>query len=239
MKIFLGLLIAGVAAFVTGLALFQLGMLAFVRSGAEVQVPDLIGRELSEARATLEAASFVGVPETEVYSDEFGEGAVVEQRPAAGKVLRKGRKVWLTVSMGVRKAIAPSLVGMSYRQAGIVLARDNLASGSISRVHHDTVRRGAVIGQNPPASSPLPEGGRVDLLVSLGPPPESYVMPDLVGRPAREVESLLERHGLRLGERTVLIDHSVLPGTVLELDPPRGSRVNSGEAVDVVVSSRR
>ncbi|MEE8468775.1 MAG: PASTA domain-containing protein, partial [Planctomycetota bacterium] len=118
----LGLVISGVLAFVTGLVLFQLGMLAFVRSGAETRVPDLVGLEFAEARMSLEAAGFTGVLEREVHSSDFGEGAVLEQRPKGGEVLRKGRKVWLTVSLGLRKASVPSLVGQSYRQAGIELA---------------------------------------------------------------------------------------------------------------------
>lgn len=239
MKALAALAISAVAAFLTGLVLFQLGMLAFVRSGSETRVPDLVGLDVAAARSTLEAAGFTGVPETEVYSPDFGEGAVVEQRPDAGRVLRKGRKVYLTVSLGLRKATVPRLTGMSYRQAGIVLAEEKLAAGGVSRVHHESVRRGAVIAQDPPAGAPLAEGGRVSLLVSLGSPPEAYVMADLTSRPLREVESLLSRHGLRLGEKTVLIDRSVLPGTVLEHEPPAGARIRSGDAVSVVVSARR
>jgi beta-lactam-binding protein with PASTA domain len=239
MKAITGLAISALAAFVTGLVLFQLGMLAFVRSGSETRVPDLVGLDVVAARSALESAGFTGVAETEVYSAEFGEGVVVEQRPAKGRVLRKGRKVWLTVSRGLRKAAVPGLAGLSYRQAGIVLAQDKLVAGAVSRVHHPDVRRGAVIAQDPPAGAALAEGGHVDLLVSLGPPPEAYVMPDLSGRPLREVESLLERHGLHLGDKTVLIDRAVLPGTVLEHEPGPGRRISAGDGVDLVVSSRR
>jgi serine/threonine-protein kinase len=96
-----------------------------------------------------------------------------------------------------------------------------------------------VIAQDPPAGSRREEGARVDLLVSLGPAPESYVLPDLTGRPAREAESLLKSRDIRVGAKTVLIDRTVLPATVLEQDPPPGSRVESGGEVDLVVSSRR
>lgn len=239
MKAITGLLISAVAAFLTGLVLFQLGMLAFVRSGSDTRVPDLVGLDVAAARSALEAVGFTGVPETDVYSAEFSEGAVVEQRPPAGRVLRKGRKVWLTVSRGLRKAAVPSLAGLSYRQAGIALGQEKLVAGAVSRIHQGDVRRGAVIAQDPPAGAAVAEGGHVNLLVSLGPAPEAYVMPDLAGRPLRDVESLLERHGLHLGEKTVLIDRSVLPGTVLEHEPGPGRRIRSGDGVDVVVSSRR
>jgi serine/threonine-protein kinase len=232
--------LAGVVAlaFVSGIALVQVGMMMFVRSGAETQVPEVLGLEVAQARAVLERAGFAGVQEREMNSAEYAQGQVAEQRPAAGKLLRKGRKVWLTVSLGEVRASVPDLSGLSVRQAGIALQKEKLESGTVSRAPHHRVPRGEVIAQNPPQGASLSEGERVNLLVSLGPEPRAWVLPDLAGRPLREVEALLGRYGIRLGERTYLLDRSVLPGTVLRHDPPPGSRVASGQRIDVEVSSR-
>lgn len=230
--------IAAVAAFVTGLVLFQLGMLAFVRSGASLKVPDLVGLELDAARSRLESIGFAGVVDREENSSDFGAGRVIDQRPGAGDVLRKGRKVWLTVSLGVRQTVVPGLVGLSLRQADIELGREGFAKGVTTRLHHPRVPRGSVIAQDPPAGSAATEGARVDFLVSLGPAPEAYVLPDLTGRTLGEAETLLAGRGIRVGSKTVLIDRSVLPSTVLEQDPPAGSRIESGGEVDLSVSSR-
>jgi serine/threonine-protein kinase len=226
-------------AFVSGIALVQGGMMMFVRSGAETQVPSVVDLELAEARTLLERAGFTGVQEREMNSAEVAEGRVAEQRPAAGKLLRKGRKVWLTVSLGEMRARVPDLAGLSLRQAGISLQKEKLATGAVSRAPHHAVPRGEVVAQSPPSGTSISEGGRVNLLVSLGPEPSAWVMPDLTHRPLRDVESLLGRYGIRVGERTFLLDRSVLPGTVLRHDPPPGSRVTSGQRVDVEVSSRR
>lgn len=230
--------IAAGAAFLSGLVLFNLGMLAFVHSGAETKVPDLAGMDLTAARAELESLGFAGVVVREENSTEFGEGRVLDQRPTAGAVLRSGRKVLLTVSLGVKRSSVPNLVGESSRQAAIVLDRNGFEQGTVTRLHHPTVARGSVIAQDPPFGADAPEGARVDLLVSLGPAPKSFVMPNLVGRSAREAEELLRSHGVRVGDKTVLIDRSVLPSTVLEQEPPPGARVDSGAEVDLVVSSR-
>ena len=226
-------------AFVSGVALVQLGMLIFVRSGAETRVPEVLGLDVDAARTALSKAGFTGVQEHEAFSPDFAEGQVSEQRPAAGSVLRKGRKVWMTVSLGERRASAPGVVGLSIRQAEIAIQHERLETGTISRTHHARVERGAVIAQDPAAGASMQEGGRVDLLVSLGPEPAAWVLPDLTGRPLVEVEGILSRANLRPGERTVILDRTALPGTVLEHDPPAGSRVESGQRVDLVVSSRR
>jgi serine/threonine-protein kinase len=233
--------LAGVAllAFVSGVALVQVGMLLFVRSGAETRVPEVVGLDLDAARTALDRAGFTGVQEREAFSADFAEGRVSDQRPAAGSVLRKGRKVWLTVSLGERRASAPGVVGLSIRQAGIALQHERLETGTISRAPHARVPRGTVIAQDPAGGASLPEGGRVDLLVSLGPPPAAWLLPDLSGRALVEVEGMLARVGLRVGEKTVVLDRSVPPGTVLEQDPAPGGRVETGQRIDLVVSSRR
>ena len=162
------LLAAGIA-FATGLAVFHFGMLAFVRSGAEAKVPDLVGLPVAEARDSLEEAGFAGVEERQEHSADFSEGVILSHRPEAGVPLRKGRKVWLTTSLGLRRTATPNIAGLSYRQAGIVLDREGLAVGSVSRVRHAGVERGSVVAQDPPAGAPLPEGSRDHLLVTLGP----------------------------------------------------------------------
>lgn len=239
MRRLLGFLGVIALAFVSGVALVHLGMLIFVRSGAETRVPDVVGRDLAEGRTILETAGFAGVEERQTNSADFAEGKIVEQRPTGGASLRRGRKVWLTVSLGERRTQVPRLTGLSVRQAGIALGREGLQPGTVSRTHHGAVERGNVVAQDPPAGAAIAEGDRVDLLVSLGPEAAAWVLPDLTGRPVTEVERVLERAKLRPGDRTVVIDRAVLPGTVVEQEPPAGSRMLSGQRVDLVVSARR
>ena len=233
------ILAVALLAFVSGVALVQLGMLFFVHSGTETQVPDVLGRDLPAARAMLDKAGFTGVEERQSNSPDFAEGIVCEQRPKGGALLRRGRKVWLAVSLGQRRATAPRLSGMSIRQAEIALQQEQLQAGNVSRAYHPAVARGNVIAQDPPPGQSLAEGGRVDLLLSLGPAAAAWVLPDLTGRPVGEAEARLERVGIRIGDRTVILDPSVLPGTVVEQDPAGGSRILSGQRVDLVVASRR
>ncbi len=235
----LELLGVAVLAFVSGVALVHLGMLLFVRTGGQTQVPDVVGQDLAVARAALEQAGFTGVEAREANSSDFAAGRVSEQRPDGGTLLRRGRKVWLTVSLGPRRATAPRVAGLSIRQASIALQDEQLESGDIARAHHPEVPRGHVIAQDPPAGQSLSEGQRVDLLLSLGPAPTEWVLPDLTGRPAMEAEIRLERAGLRVGDRTVVLDPAAPAGTVVEQDPPAGSRVAAGQRVDLVVASRR
>ena len=169
-------------AFVSGVALVHVGMLIFVRSGAETRVPAVVGLDVDSARSALDKAGFTGVQEHEAFSADFAQGRVSEQRPSAGSVLRKGRKVWLTVSLGERHASVPGVVGLSIRQAEIALQHERLDPGTISRTHHERVTRGAVIAQDPAGGASMPEGGRVDLLAART--PASLIAFDQVSPPS-------------------------------------------------------
>jgi serine/threonine-protein kinase len=219
------------------MVLFHLGMLTFVRAGVETRLPDLTGRPLPQAREELEASGFTAVADREVHDTRYPEGAVVEQRPAPGEILRRGRKVWLTVSLGVRRTEVPSVAGKTVRQAGIVLEAGGFRPGAVLRVSHPTAEYNAVISQDPPAGSKRAEGTRVALLVSGGRDARDFVLPRFAGLTVREAERILTDHGFRLGEKSLRADEFAARGVVIRQNPPAGSRVWAGMAVDLVVSA--
>ncbi|MEO6121351.1 MAG: Stk1 family PASTA domain-containing Ser/Thr kinase [Acidimicrobiales bacterium] len=70
----------------------------FVSSGAEAtKVPNVVGKRLDEATATLEALGFVVRPETVVISSDADDGRVLEQSPTSGVEAPKGSTVVLRV----------------------------------------------------------------------------------------------------------------------------------------------
>jgi len=70
-----------------------------VSSGpSAVAVPDLVGRPLPEARATLEQVGLAAMPPTVDSLSTFPAGVVVSQSPAAGSPAPNGSRVRVTVS---------------------------------------------------------------------------------------------------------------------------------------------
>jgi beta-lactam-binding protein with PASTA domain len=76
----------------------------------------------------------------------------------------------------------------------------------------------------------------VDMLVSLGPRPAGYVMPELVGQSLNEAESKLTGIGLRSPKLTLTPLPGGLHGTVVGQTPARGARIDSSMQVDLQIA---
>jgi beta-lactam-binding protein with PASTA domain len=70
----------------------------------------------------------------------------------------------------------------------------------------------------------------------LGQRPVVFLLPDVRGRPVEEVRDFFERSSIRLVERTREA-YGAPPGHVLEQTPSPGSRIRTGELVEVVVAA--
>ncbi|MDX1389848.1 MAG: PASTA domain-containing protein, partial [Acidobacteriota bacterium] len=95
---------------------------------------------------------------------------------------------------------------------------------------------GAVIAQVPPAGSSSVPGERIHRLVSAGPPERVWLMPDLTGRPRREVESWLRKSGFRVGTVRQVSRTGMPSGTVIAQLPLAGYPIRSREIVQMSVA---
>ena len=205
------------------------------RRSTEVRVPELIGLTRDEAeRRAAEAGLVVEVVE-ERHDPTQSSGRVLAQEPEGGSSVRRGRSVDLVMSLGGEVLTVPDLVGRVERTVTAELSRAGFALGHLSRVYARGAPAGTILAQVPAAGSPAVAGVRVHRLVSAGPPPARWVMPDLTGLPRAQVETWLAASGFRLAP--VRRVPSELPaGTVVGQSPLAGHPVLSRGVVEISVS---
>ncbi|MGW0330591.1 Stk1 family PASTA domain-containing Ser/Thr kinase [Streptomyces sp. NPDC003011] len=93
-----------------------------VSKGSPIDVPDVTGESLDEAKADLEEAGLnVKVASQEVTSAEFGKGQVARQTPRNGSTAAEGDTVTLTLSKGPEMVEVPDVVGDSVDDAKAAL----------------------------------------------------------------------------------------------------------------------
>ncbi|MEU9729970.1 Stk1 family PASTA domain-containing Ser/Thr kinase [Streptomyces sp. NPDC048002] len=93
-----------------------------VSKGRPVDVPDVTGESLQDARAELvEAGLKVRVAEEQVTSSEVDKGAVAQQTPEADSQVVAGDTVTLTLSKGPEMVEVPDVVGDSVDDAKAAL----------------------------------------------------------------------------------------------------------------------
>lgn len=131
-------------------------------------VPDLTGKDKSDASDILEAAGFkLGEVSTEASAKP--EGTILDQSPEAGSELEKGKTVDITVSDGSKaKTSVPYVIGMSLSSAQAELSDADLTCGSVSYDYSDTYDNGEVMWQQYEAGTSLTKGSSVKIKVSKG-----------------------------------------------------------------------
>jgi eukaryotic-like serine/threonine-protein kinase len=105
---------------------------------------------------------------------------------------------------------------------------------SVTRESSDTVEKGVVISQSPPAGDHLQRGGTVSITVSTGKP--TVTVPAVVGKNRDDAVSTLVNAGLK-ADPVVLVPSNKPEGTVTGQEPRAGQTIIQGSRVRINVSS--
>ena len=144
----------------------------YTEHGVALVVPDVAGMEEADAMAKLEQHDFVGVVSDHVYIKGVAPGEVTAQRPAAQAKVKRGRKVYLTVSSGNQPMIAiPDIAdNSSLRQAesrlrasGFKLAPNDTIVGELDWVYSVRYK-----GRELQSGELVPEGAELTLVIGGG-----------------------------------------------------------------------
>ncbi|MFH1278204.1 MAG: PASTA domain-containing protein [Candidatus Eisenbacteria bacterium] len=231
------IIVLALVSFGGGILIMDLTMGMVVGKGGVETVPDLSGLPFEEATRNLEKEGLYLAVEREEPHTEIDSGAVIRQLPAAGEKVKQGRRIAVTLSAGPQRRVVPELAGERVRQARIALSGVGLGVESVTHVPHERVERDVVIASSPVAGSPAVTGEKVQLLVSLGPEPSRYLLPDLRGESLDDVRRHLRLFELPLSRVSYRSDEKAPPGVVLEQTPDPGSRVDRETSLELVVSS--
>ncbi|MEV7792510.1 Stk1 family PASTA domain-containing Ser/Thr kinase [Streptomyces sp. NPDC087512] len=135
-----------------------------VSKGRAIDVPDVTGDDLADARQELTDAGLkVEVAAGKVTSPEYDEGQIARQTPAPGSRAAEGDKVTLTVSKGPAMIEVPDVVGDSVdyakrtlKDAGFEVREDRGLLGLFG----DTVKKQSVDG-----GDTAPEGSTITITI--------------------------------------------------------------------------
>ncbi len=173
----------------------------FAIEGREVVIPDLTGKRLLDAESMLSREGVGMRIEDRVFSPQPVD-AVVRQSPQPGVHVKTGQRVHVVLSLGQQRVTIPAVENDSSRAARIELLRSGLQLGEVTSTHLSDFPVDTVIAQNPAPGSTRASSPHVDVLVSLGPKDQAWVMPNYVGLPLGEAERRITEAGLRLDTTT-------------------------------------
>lgn len=225
-----GLAIAFLAAL---LLLGGVSAAAAIFGPQDVEVPELVGLRLTQAKTRASDAGFkLEVVDGRVHVS-VPAGEVIEQHPADG-LLREGSAIAVVVSEGPPHTFVPSVIGMDLAEAKVRLASRQLELGEVAR-RYSKKPAGTVIDQSP-GTGEARWGDTVKLVVSRG--PRSIEIPNVTGMKVEKAKEILTEAGFEV----VVVDaysNDVPKGKVAYTTPGAGSLAPEGSEIEVVRSLGR
>jgi len=199
-----------------------------------IEVPQLVG-EYYEDIINDESIDLKIEMEREEPRDDVEPGIITEQSKNAGLSVLPGATIKVVVSKSVELYPVPEFVGSHIDAANSRIRNEELPFALATETENsDTIEAGIVIRQEPDANEVMPAGTEIVLHVSLG--KESVEAPDLRGKTISEAETILEEHGLRLGEVTRAFSDTFPEGQIMGQSAEYRSDVPLDSEINVEVS---
>jgi len=155
----------------------------------------------------------------------------------AASIMVAAASIWLVSSLfqfaDTSPTVVPDINGLTVSAANDLLRESGLVLGQQS-IQFSERPVDTIVSQNPTAGVTLQSGASVDVVISGG--RETIVVPPLVGlTSAEDAQQELRALGLSLGTLTE-VESEQPSGVVVATDPPAGTEVQLGSAVNIEVS---
>ena len=233
------LLAGGIAlAAVIVFALWNVIMGSFRKEPVQTEftVPNLLGMTIEEAEADERVKGIFTITEMgSRASSEYAEGQIVEQTPAADNVVRSNREIQVFVSTGEKTEPMPSVTGLEWRSAKIIL--DDLGLDlqyNWKDEYSDSITSGCVIRTEPAKGEMLRQGDVLLLYRSKGPEPKPVTVISFLTYEQTTAVEEAETLGLKVTVKHVYSD--ALAGTVVEQSIAQDTVVTTGAEIVLTVS---
>ncbi|RPJ61731.1 MAG: PASTA domain-containing protein [Acidobacteria bacterium] len=203
--------------------------------GDEVQVPQLVGQSVEDAKKSLAKLDLLLEVHGERYDPRVGVGKIVSQLPPTGGRTKANRPVQVIVSLGARRNPIPELLGSSMRSAQLMVLQSGYELGNVSTITLDNVGQEGVIQQYPTPQSREVLSQKIDVLVNTR-HLSRFVMPDIMGQNIAVVTAFLESNNMRVSPPVYREYQNADKGVVVKQYPEPGYMVTREDPISLEVA---
>ncbi|MFL6054596.1 MAG: Stk1 family PASTA domain-containing Ser/Thr kinase [Actinoallomurus sp.] len=221
----------GVIAGALAVVLLLGGVVWFQTVGNKEAVPTLAGLTEEQARVAAEKVGLKVRVGSSRYDPKIPKDKVAEVQPQAGTKVDKGTLLTLILSKGKQPVAIPDVKGDPLDTAKQKLQQAGLAPGDVQQQPSTTVPNGSVIKTRPAARTMQNPDDPVTLVVSSG-----IKMPPLINLKRDEATKKLTKLGLNVQWQEQDPQNGQQPNTVVAQNPPAGTTLTPGQAVQVTVT---
>ena len=199
----------------------------------DVTIINFVGMTLDEYRAS-DYNTLLKLQEAEEYNSTYPAGTIIRQSPKAGRTVKEGQKITLTVSLGTQYVTIPETKNMVAADAEQTL-KDMGLNVLQKPMQDNTVANGAVIYTSPAAGETVEGNSTVILYVSRAVKSTTNPVPSVTGKTLDDAKNDLKV--LNFSVRVIEQASSEPAGTVLSQTPQAGSEARISSIITLVVST--
>jgi serine/threonine-protein kinase len=133
-------------------------------------VPDVRGKDLTDARSDLLRAKLAVGGQTYMPHATNKRDTVMAQDPAPGEMIQKGAPVQMLVSAGPAEKLIPmpKIVGLTVAEANNLVVRRGFSWISDKREIPSSEATGSIVSQSPPEGASVPNDVKISVEISKG-----------------------------------------------------------------------
>ena len=199
----------------------------------DVTIINFVGQTLDEYRAS-EYNTLLKLQEAEEYNSTYPAGTIIRQNPKAGRTVKEGQQITLTVSLGTQYVTIPETKNMVAEDAEQTL-KDMGLNVLQKPMQDSTVASGAVIYSSPSSGETVEGGSTVILYVSRAVVNSTNLIPTLTGKTIDAARA--DVRGLNFSIRVIEQPSDQPEGTVLSQSPAAGTDARISTVITLVVST--
>ncbi|MDR2096149.1 MAG: PASTA domain-containing protein [Treponema sp.] len=205
-----------------------------VQGADETMVPELRGKELTEALLELQVKELYPRIQLRYSQTSFDKGLILEQEPVAGTIVKAGRRIRLVVSQGVVLNKVENYLGRNIDEVHIEIqtlaaSQGNPAAGSSVRpllsvkepfmYEYSQKSPGTILQQKPEPDAEISGPTVLEFVVSRGPESAMIKAPNLVGLSINDALELIGRTGIDFQFTLRPTEEGESPGMVVYQEP--------------------
>jgi len=201
----------------------------------DIEVPTLLGLDVEYVQHSSRYSDFIVTIGDYDYESNRTDGTILEQEPSAGRHVKPGQVITVTVAASEVPQTIPDILNKESREAVKKLNELGFYDIDTQFEPSDTVTSGYVISVYPGVGESVGVNTTISLVVSSGRDTEMTTVPNLSGQTSYQAQLTLQGFGLKLGSVTEVFSDQPI-GFVVYQGVAAGTPVPKDFSIDVQVS---
>lgn len=202
--------------------------------GREINVPDITGMSMMDARRTLINEGLELRVVEEKYSDNIAQSTVISQNPLPNSSIKFNKTVEVVISKGTERIIVPSVRTLFIKDAVELLNENGFLVNDTVYTFSEEVANNCAINTQPPSGVITNKGGDITLYISRGVKEDYVRMPSFIAMDpdsARYKASSLKLIIAEISEQPGAYDR---PAIIVQ-SPDSGVWIRKGDTINLTV----